>query len=110
MQAQRTLIDVKIEEADLLIGEQTVLHLTVTTDNGKLVYCPIPLDTLMAGVEVLALSKPDSTVIDNNRLMIKQDILITSFDEALYLLPPFVVIDETDTIYSNQVALKVSTL
>jgi hypothetical protein len=110
MQAQRTLIDVKIDEADLLIGEQTVLHLTVTTDNGKPVYCPIPLDTLMTGVEVLALAKPDSTVIDNNRLMIKQDILITSFDEALYLLPPFKVIDDTDTIYSNQVALKVSTV
>ena len=110
MQAQTTLIDVKIDEADLLIGEQTVLHLTITTDNGKLVYYPIPLDTLMAGVEVLALANPDSTVIDNNRLMIKQDILITSFDAALYLLPPFMVIDATDTIYSNQVALKVSTL
>jgi len=109
IQAQQTLIDVKIDEAELLIGEQTVLHLTVTTDNGKLVYCPIPPDTLMAGVEVLAFSKPDSTVIDNNRLMIKQDILITSFDEALYLLPPFMVIDEKDTILSNQVALKVST-
>jgi hypothetical protein len=109
MHAQSTLIDVKIDEADLLIGEQTVLHLTVTTDNGKLVYYPIPLDTLMTGVEVLAIAPPDSAVIDNNRLMIKQDILITSFDEALYLLPPFIVIDATDTIYSNQVALKVST-
>jgi hypothetical protein len=42
--------------------------------------------------------------------MIKQDILITSFDESLYLLPPFIVIDDRDTIYSNQVALKVSTI
>jgi len=110
MQAQRTLIDAKIDNADLLIGEQTVLHLTVTTDYSKLVYCPIPLDTLMTGVEVLALSKPDSTVIDNNRLMIKQDILITSFDENLYLLPPFLAIDGNDTIFSNQVALKVSSI
>jgi len=110
MQGQKTLIDVKIDEPDILIGEQTVLHLTVTTDNGKLVYWPIPQDTLMRGVEVLALSKPDSTVIDNNRLVITQDVLITSFDEALYMLPPFKVIDDTDTIYSNQVALKVSTI
>jgi hypothetical protein len=110
MQAQTTLIDVKIDEPDLLIGEQTVLHLTITTDNGKLVYCPIPYDTIMAGIEVLAISKPDSTVIDNNRLMIRQDILITSFDENLYLLPQFIVIDDSDTIYSNQVALKVSTV
>jgi hypothetical protein len=105
-----TLIDVKIEEPDILIGEQTIVHLTVTVDNGKFVYWPVPLDTLMTGVEVLALSKPDTTLIDNNRLVINQDVLITSFDEALYLLPPFRVIDDRDTIYSNQIALKVSTI
>jgi hypothetical protein len=109
-QAQVTLIDAKIEHADILIGEQTVVHLNITVDNGKFVYWPIPLDTLMRGVEVLAVFKPDTTLIDNNRLVIKQDVLITSFDEELYLLPPFRVIDEGDTIYSNQVALKVSTI
>jgi hypothetical protein len=36
------------------------------------------------------------------------DMVITSFDSLLYLLPPFFVIDGSDTIYSNQVALKVS--
>ena len=108
--AQQTLIDVSIDSAAILIGEQTVLHLTVTTDNGKNVIVPIPTDTLMTGVEVLNIAKADTTVIDNNRLLIKQDILVTSFDSSLYLLPPFKVIDQTDTIYSNQVALKVSTI
>ena len=108
--AQQTLIDVSIDSAAILIGEQTVLHLTVTTDNGKNVIVPIPNDTLMTGVEVLNIAKADRTVIDNNRLLIKQDILVTSFDSSLYLLPPFKVIDQTDTIYSNQVALKVSTI
>lgn len=110
LSAQQTLIDVSIDSAAILIGEQTVLHLTVTTDNGKNVLIPISNDTLMTGVEVLHLYKADSTVIENNRLLIKQDILITSFDSSLYLLPPFKVIDRTDTIYSNQVALKVSTI
>ena len=100
MVAQQTLIDVKIDSAAILIGEQTVLHLTVTTDK----------DTLMRGVEVLSLSKADSSVIENDRLLIKQDILITSFDSSLYLLPPLKVIDGVDTVYSNQVALKVSTI
>ena len=108
--AQQTLIDVSIDSAAILIGEQTVLHLTVTTDNGKNVIVPIPNDTLMTGVEALNIAKADTTVIDNNRLLIKQDILVTSFDSSLYLLPPFKVIDQTDTIYSNQVALKVSTI
>lgn len=107
---QRPLIDVAIDSAAILIGEQTVLHLTVTADQDRPVQVVIPNDTLMAGVEVLNLSKPDSTMIENNRMVIKQDVLITSFDSSLYLLPPLKVIDGVDTIYSNQVALKVSTL
>lgn len=110
MYAQKTLIDVSVDSAAILVGEQTVLHLTVTTDKDKVVRVLIPGDTLMTGVEVLQLSKPDTTVIENNRLLIKQDILVTSFDSSLYLLPPFRVIDEPDTIYSNQIALKVSTI
>lgn len=108
--AQQTLVDVKVDSAAILIGEQTVLHLTVTTDKDKAVQLVIPRDTLMAGVEVLAIPKADTTLIDNDRMLVRQDLLVTSFDSSLYLLPPFKVIDGIDTVYSNQVALKVSTV
>lgn len=108
--AQKPLIDISIDSAAILIGEQTAIHLTVTTDNGNEVIIPIPQDTLMTGVEVLAVSVPDSSLIENNKLLIKQDILVTSFDSALYLLPPFAVIHKNDTIYSERLALKVSTI
>lgn len=108
--AQKTLIDVNADSTAILIGEQTVLHLSITTDNGREILPLIPHDTLMRGVEVLLVSMPDTTHIDNNRIILKQDILVTSFDSALYLLPPFKVIDGPDTISSNQIALKVSTI
>lgn len=108
--AQKTLLDVSVDSAAILIGEQTVLHLTVTTDKEKAVQLVIPTDTLMRGVEVLEISKPDSSFIENDRLLIKQDVLVTSFDSSLYLLPPFKVIDGLDTVYSQQLALKVSTI
>lgn len=108
--AQKTLIDVSADSTAILIGEQTVLHLSVTTDNGREVLPLIPRDTLTRGVEVLQVSMPDTTYIDNDRIIIKQDILVTSFDSALYLLPPLKVIDGPDTISSNQIALKVSTI
>ena len=110
LSAQRTLLDVKIDSAAILIGEQTVLHLTLTTDKDKDVNLIIPRDTLMQGVEVIQVPKADTTQIENNRMLIKQDVVVTSFDSSLYLLPPFVVIDGVDTISSNQVALKVSTI
>lgn len=108
--AQQTLIDVKIDSAAIVIGEQTKLHLTLTTDKDKQVQVLIPADTLMRGVEVLERSKPDTTWIENDRMLVKQDVLITSFDSSLYLLPPVLAIDGRDTILSNQVALKVSTV
>lgn len=108
MYAQQTLVDVKIDVADIMIGEQTLLHLTVTTDKDKQVLIPLPGEMLMKGVEVLTIMPPDTTDIKNNRITIDYDLLITSFDSSLYLLPPFVAIDGRDTLYSNQVALKVS--
>ena len=107
--AQQTLIDVKIDVADILIGEQTMLHLSVTTDKDKQVIIPLPAEMLMEGVEVLNIFPPDTTDIKNNRILISYDLIITSFDSSLYLLPSFVVIDGRDTLLSNQVALKVST-
>ena len=107
--AQQTLIDVKVDTADILVGEQTTLHVTVTTDPNRRIIIPLPSDTLMTGVEVISVSDADSTVADG-RLVIRRDILVTSFDSSLYLLPPFIAIEGTDTIASNQVALKVSTV
>ena len=47
LHAQQALIDVQIDSAAILIGEQTVLHLTVTTDKDRAVQLVIPRDTLM---------------------------------------------------------------
>ena len=106
--AQQTIVDVKIDVADIFIGEQTMLHVSVTTDKDKEVIIPLPVKMLMDGVEVLNISKPDTTDIKNNRMTINYDLVITSFDSLLYLLPPFMAIDGRDTLFSNQVALKVS--
>lgn len=108
--AQQALIDVKIDSAAIMIGQQTRLHLSVTTAKDNPVKILIPADTLMNGVEILEVSMPDSALIENDKLVIKQELLLTSFDSALYLLPPIKVVDGIDTVSSNQVALKVSTL
>ena len=38
IQAQQTLISVKLDTADILIGEQTTLNLTITTDKDRQVH------------------------------------------------------------------------
>jgi hypothetical protein len=106
--AQQTLVDLKIDEADIIIGEQTTLHLSVTTDKDKQIIIPLPVDRVTEGIEVLHITPPDTTDIQNNRMMICYDLVITSFDSLLYLIPPFIAVEGHDTVFSNQVALKVS--
>ncbi|MDR2681396.1 MAG: hypothetical protein LBC47_11370 [Tannerella sp.] len=106
--AQQTLVDLKIDAPDIMIGEQTMLHLSVTTDKEKQIIIPLPDGMLTEGVEVLYITPPDTTDIKNGRIIINYDLLITSFDSSLYLLPSFPAIDGRDTVFSNQVALKVS--
>lgn len=109
LSAQQTIVKATIDSTAMLIGEQTLIHLEVVTNKDKDVRLPVFSDTIMNGVEVLEMLKADTTDLGNNRLQINQDYLITSFDSALYLLPPFMVIDGNDTVYSNTLGLKIST-
>jgi hypothetical protein len=109
--AQQTLIETKIYDPAILIGEQTRIQLTVFTNKGRNVNIILPRDTITAGIEILGISLPDTAQIENNRIAISQELLITSFDSALYSIPPFMVIDGGDTILSKEtLGLKVSTV
>ncbi len=109
LSAQQTLVRASIDSTAILIGHQTKVHLEITADKNKLLQLPVFQDTLMKNIEVLEMPKADTVDLGNNRIQINQDYLITSFDSALYVLPPLRVIDGADTLYSNPLALKVTT-
>jgi hypothetical protein len=104
------VVKASIDSTSLLIGQQTLIKLEIAADKDNHLQLPVFSDTIITGIEVLQTLKPDTTDIGNNRIQIKQNYLITSFDSALYLLPPFEVISGTDTAYSNTLGLKVITL
>ena len=106
----QTVIKTTIDSTHILIGQQTKIHLEIAADKNQQLQIPLISDTLTTGVEVLDISKIDTIDIGNNRIQMKYDYLITSFDSALYLLPPFKVISGADTVFSAELALKVSTL
>ena len=106
----QTVVKATIDSTHILIGQQTKIRLEIAADKAQPLQIPLISDTLMAGVEVLEISKIDTTDIGNNRMQIKYDYLITAFDSALYLLPPFKVISGVDTVFSTELALKVSTV
>ncbi|MDR0506756.1 MAG: hypothetical protein LBH32_08095 [Dysgonamonadaceae bacterium] len=108
--AQKAVIKASIDSTQILIGEQTNIRLEIAADRNLHLQLPMPVDSIVNGIEVLNISGIDTTDIGNNRIQLKYDFLVTSFDSALYLMPPFMLIAETDTVYSEELALKVSTL
>lgn len=101
---------ITIDSTQILVGDQTNLHIELSQNKGANVSFPLFVDTLVAGIEVLESLKPDTTILSDDRIQINLDLLITSFDEGLYHISPIEFTTESgDTIYSNGLGLKVVT-
>lgn len=101
-------VDASIDSLQLLIGEQAKIKLQVSMNANQRLQLPMLRDTLVAGVEVLDIAKPDTQLLnDNKRWLISQEYTVTSFDSALYYLPPFEVLVDNQAYRSKALALKV---
>lgn len=112
MQAQN-VVEAKLDTADILIGEQVQLSLSVKTDKGRDVQFPEypPQGEMVPGVEVIAAS-PVDTLLHNDgaRLELLRRYTVTSFDSALYALQPAVVIGADTLLPRTAVGLKVTSV
>lgn len=107
-QTGNVTVDASIDSLQIYIGEQAKITLEISTDADKRAVFPIFTDTIIKGVEVVDVAKPDTQYLnDRKRLLIKQEYTITSFDSALYYLPPMEVKVDSQTYYSKALALKV---
>ncbi len=101
-------VEATIDSLQILIGEQAHINLEVSLDADKHAVMPLIADTLVRGVEVLDIAKPDTQYVnDDKRMIIKEVYTITSFDSALYYLPPMEVMVDSQTYRSRPLALKV---
>lgn len=106
--AQSVTVEARIDSVQLFIGEQARLELEVSADSKQLVVFPSFPDTLIRGIEVLEAAKVDTQYVNNKqRMVLKQEYIITSFDSALYYIPPIAVEVDNQTYKSNTLGLKV---
>lgn len=90
--AQSVTVDATIDSLQILIGEQAKIKLQVSLDADKRAIFPVYTDTLVNGVEIIDVAKPDTQLLnDGRRALITQEYTVTSFDSALYYLPPMEV-------------------
>lgn len=107
-QAQQVTVDARIDSLQLLIGEQAKVELEVSMDAKQKLQLPFLRDTLVKGVEILDIAKPDTQMLnEGKRMLVKQEYTITSFDSALYYLPPFEVMVDEVPYRSKALAVKV---
>ena len=105
---QSVTVDASIDSLQILIGEQAKIKLQVSVDANRRAIFPIYKDTLIKGVELIDVAKQDTQYLnDRKRMMITQEYTITSFDSALYYLPPMKVMIDNKPYYSKALALKV---
>ena len=106
--AQQVTVDASIDSLQILIGEQAKVKLEVSMDADQKLVLPAFRDTMVRGVEVIDVAKPDTQFLnDGKRMLIQQQYTITSFDSALYYLPPLEVLVNNQSYKSKALALKV---
>ncbi len=102
----------KIDSLQILIGEQTTLHLQASVKRGQKVVMPSfkASQQLIPGVEVVEQSQGDTTDLGDEKVMISRDYILTSFDERVYAIPALNVKVDGKNYHGNPLALKVLTV
>lgn len=107
--AQEISVKASIDSTLILIGKQSHLSFEVAQPKHVVVQFPLLADTLVKGVNVLGKPRMDTITLGPNRIQVKQTYTITSFDTALYYIPPYRLISGRDTFRTNALSLKVIT-
>ncbi|MEG1562890.1 MAG: hypothetical protein RR365_04065 [Bacteroides sp.] len=106
--AQSVTVEAKIDSLQILIGEQAKIQLQVAMNAKQRAVFPVFTDTLVRGVEIVEMAKPDTQYLNNRqRLLVTQEYTVTSFDSALYYLPPMTIEVDNKPYRTKALALKV---
>lgn len=109
LHAQQISVKASIDSTLILIGKQSHLVFEVSQPKHLVVQFPLFADTLVKGVNVVGKPKMDTIDLSHDRIQVKHTYTITSFDTALYYIPPYKVISGRDTFKTNALSLKVIT-
>ena len=105
-------VEQRIDSLQMLIGQQTVLHLKATARDGAKVVMPSfkPQQEITPGVEVVEQSQGDTAHVGDGKMVVSRDYVLTSFDERVYAIPALNVKIDGKQYHGNQLALKILTV
>lgn len=110
----QAVVETHLDTVAIRIGEQVQLQVKCTAPKGAQVAFPTfnTEEELTPGVEVVANGRTDTLLADGGqRMTLTRRYTITSFDSALYTLPPFTVeVDGKEYASRESLGLRVSTV
>ena len=109
--AQSVSIKTEMDTHKIDLGGRALLSYVIETDLGQKIIFPPIGDTLISTIEVIVPPVVDSLILDNERIRLKQQMELTSFEEGNHFIPPqpftIVIGRRQDTIYSHASYLEV---
>lgn len=106
-------VEAKMDSSRIFIGQQVGVTIEVNANRGSDIQMPDydSLQYLIPGIEIVGASNVDSSFLnEGKRVVVKRKYLLTSFDSALYYIPPFNVVVDGKGYASKSLALKVYTI
>ncbi|TRX70321.1 hypothetical protein [Carboxylicivirga sp. M1479] len=88
--AQNVSVSATMDSTVIFIGGQIDLKLQLSQPDGLDLPFPLLTDTITKNIEIVRLSELDTLNRENGRLLIEQNLRITSFDSGLHYVPPIV--------------------
>jgi len=113
LSAQQLKISARFDSTTIQIGDQIRWHVEVEQPASAKVKMPVFADTLAGKIEIVKVFPADTSKRDG-KLIIKQDLLVTSFDSGYHQVPPiafpYQVAQLKDTLRTTSMYLNVNTL
>ncbi len=106
--SQECYVEANFDKDTIVLGEQTELHLKVKLPKNLELIFPEYKDTLSSEVEII-LNKEHTLINDDSYKIYQKDILITSFDTGLNVIPfvPVKIVQNSDTSICLSEELKI---
>jgi len=107
LNAQQFTASIKLDTFQIEIGDQVYLKLNVIQAKNQFVKFPEFKNEIIEGIDIVSIAQIDTLQSSNKELNLTQRILITSFEDSLFNIPPFPFTNGEDTVYSNSISFDV---
>ena len=109
--AQTVVVEAKLDQQTIRIGDQTKLRLIVHQPLKEKVNLPKLADTLTGKVQIVS-SRLDTVIDQNahNQATVTQSYTITSFDQGTYTIPSYSIGSAAGVLKTNELTLMVQTV